>query len=149
MIISIIEDDEYKLESIKEFLYALSDNVITDTANSVKGAKTLVTSNKSGVILLDMTLPTFDINKESSGGRPQGFGGIEVLRYMEMIENYTPVIIVTQFQTFEFKDETQDISYLYDLLEEENFENFKGIVQFSSSTEQWKDDLKFLLDKYL
>ncbi|MCE7565910.1 hypothetical protein LZS85_07295 [Aliivibrio fischeri] len=147
--ISIIEDDEYKYDSIKDFLLSIDNNIMINTANSVKGAKKLVTNNNSSIILLDMTLPTFDITKESTGGRPQGFGGIEVLRYMEMIDNITPVIIVTQFQTFEFKDETQDISYLYELLEEENFINFKGIVQFSSSTDNWKNELKSLLDEYL
>jgi hypothetical protein len=60
---------------------------------------------------------------------------------MEMVEDSRPVIIVTQFQSFDTDEGTKDISYLNDLLEKEGFENFKGIVPFSSSTESWKDEL--------
>ncbi|ASG03213.1 response regulator [Vibrio anguillarum] len=151
MKILIIEDDDYKVEHLEEYLRELYLNIQIDKAFSVKGAKKLISNFSGDAVLLDMTLPTYDISKESSGGRPQGFGGIEVLRFMEMIESETPVIIVTQFQSFEIKDNnkevTRDISYLKELLEEEDFVNFKGIVQFSSSTEKWKDDLKEFLDK--
>lgn len=150
MRILIIEDDDYKVEHLEEYLREIYVDIQIDKAFSVKGAKKLISNFVGDAVLLDMTLPTYDISKESSGGRPQGFGGIEVLRFMEMIESETPVIIVTQFQSFEIKDNnkevTRDISYLKELLEEEDFVNFKGIVQFSSSTEKWKDDLKEFLD---
>ncbi|MEZ8473751.1 response regulator [Vibrio cyclitrophicus] len=150
MDILIIEDDDYKVELLEDFLSEEYSTINISNAFSVKGAKKAIEAFNGQFVLLDMTLPTYDISKESSGGRPQGFGGIEVLRFMEMIENDTPVIIVTQFQSFEIKDKnketTRDISYLKELLEEEDFLNFKGIVQFSSSNEKWKVELKGYLD---
>lgn len=150
MNILIIEDDDYKVELLEDYLREIYEDINIENAFSVKGAKKVISNFAGDAVLLDMTLPTYDISKESSGGRPQGFGGIEVLRFMEMIEIDIPVIIVTQFQSFEVKDnnkeKTRDISYLTELLEEEDFYNFKGIVQFSSSTEKWKIELKNFLD---
>ncbi|WP_045386231.1 response regulator [Vibrio rotiferianus] len=152
MDVLIIEDDDYKVELLEDYLREVYLDIVIRKAYSVKGAKKVINNFTGDAVLLDMTLPTYDISKESSGGRPQGFGGIEVLRFMEMIENETPVIIVTQFQSFEIKDNnketTRDISYLKELLEEEDFSNFKGIVQFSSSTEKWKSELKTFLETF-
>ncbi|MGK0254968.1 MAG: CheY-like chemotaxis protein [Mariniflexile sp.] len=142
MKILLVEDDEYKIDLIVPFIKSKILDVDLTFAVSVKSAKkALDNDNEIHVVLLDMTLPTFDMTAGSSGGRPQGFGGLEVLRYMEMVEDSRPVIIVTQFQSFDTDEGTKDISYLNDLLEKEGFENFKGIVPFSSSTESWKDEL--------
>ncbi|MFT5297676.1 MAG: CheY-like chemotaxis protein [Colwellia sp.] len=142
MKILLVEDDEYKIDLIVPFIKSMILDVDLTFAASVKSAKKeLDNDNEIHVVLLDMTLPTFDMTAGSSGGRPQGFGGLEVLRYMEMVEDSRPVIIVTQFQSFDTDEGTKDISYLNDLLEKEGFENFKGIVPFSSSTESWKDEL--------
>jgi CheY-like chemotaxis protein len=142
MKILLVEDDEYKIDLIVPFIKSKILDVDLTFAVSVKSAKkALDNDNEIHVVLLDMTLPTFDMTAGSSGGRPQGFGGLEVLRYMEMVEDSRPVIIVTQFQSFDTDEGTKDISYLNDLLEKEGFENFKGIVPFSSTTESWKDEL--------
>jgi CheY-like chemotaxis protein len=146
----LIEDDEYKIELIVQYLNSVLDPVTFTEAKSVKSAKKIIDKNiKVDCVLLDMTLPTFDITYESSGGRPQGFGGLEVLRYMEMVEDTRPVIIVTQFQSFDTDEGTKDISYLKELLEKEGFTNFYGIVQFSSSTETWKEKLKVMLTELM
>lgn len=148
MNIILIEDDEYKIDLIINYLEETISNLNLYEAHSVKGATTLISNtDEADVVLLDMTLPTFDMSNGSSGGRPQGFGGIEILRYMEMIEFKVPVIIITQFQTFDTNKGTKDISYLKEILEKEDFENFTGIVQFSPSTESWKSELKILLGK--
>ena len=142
----LVEDDDYKIELIVTYLKSIFSKIYFTEAKSVKIAKKRIEEDTdTDIILLDMTLPTFNITYGSSGGRPQGFGGLEVLRYMEMIEDSRPVIIVTQFQSFDTEEGTKDISYLRDLLNEEGFENFYGIVQFSSSTESWKDSLKTML----
>lgn len=147
MKIFLIEDDEYKIDLVSNFLNESLDNVVIKEAHSVKGANLLLSNNDDvDLVLLDMTLPTFDMTNGRSGGRPQGFGGIEILRYMEMIDFENPVIIITQFQTFDTNEGSRDISYLKGILEKERFDNFIGIVQFSPSTESWKIELKTLLE---
>jgi CheY-like chemotaxis protein len=81
MKILLVEDDEYKIDLIVPFIKSMILDVDLTFAASVKSAKKeLDNDNEIHVVLLDMTLPTFDMTAGSSGGRPQGFGGLEVLR---------------------------------------------------------------------
>jgi CheY-like chemotaxis protein len=78
--ILLVEDEAPKSTHIERFLKNLAPNVVISLAKSVNSAFDALEQNVPDLLLLDMSLPTFDIGDRESGGRPQGFGGIEILR---------------------------------------------------------------------
>src|SRR5690242_10499762 len=96
----VIEDEEHKRKQLLAFFSASARNFDVTVASSVRTAIQQLDDNKYDVVVLDMSLPTFDMGPRESGGRPQGFGGREIMRHMERVEKECPVIIVTQWERF-------------------------------------------------
>jgi len=77
--ILIIEDDKNKSTQIIERLSSyFTDIDFTVKRSFQQGVKTL-RSSSFDVLLLDMTLPTFDIDINSSGGKIRNFAGMDIL----------------------------------------------------------------------
>jgi hypothetical protein len=102
----------------------------------------MVDTETFDLIVLDMSLPTFDMGPTESGGRPQGFGGAELMRHMERSEREMPVVIVTQWERFGKKPKEIGLPELTRSLQEEHPTMFRGLIYFSSSHEAWKNELK-------
>ncbi|MBB6118066.1 CheY-like chemotaxis protein [Rahnella inusitata] len=138
----LIEDDDFKKKKILDFLNDHFSSEIFYTAGSVTSAIDLL-KNEAGsqLILLDMSLPTYDHEKNSDTGRPQGFGGIEILRYMEFIGDERKVIVVTQFDSFTVNGENMNISHIERQLNDEFSDVFIGVVQFDVISDSWKNSL--------
>src|SRR5437870_2531438 len=96
----IIEDDENKRSEILSFLLRDMPQASVETAYSVHGGLGKLLDSSYDLVLLDMTMPTFDITAEEAGGRPQAYGGRAILRQMDRRKITTPVVIVTQFDRF-------------------------------------------------
>ena len=94
----LVEDEAPKREHIQRFLDAVGFAIELVFARSVNSALDKLESEKPDLLLLDMSLPTFDIGERESGGRPQGFGGTEVLRQMEMLGLSCPTIVITGYE---------------------------------------------------
>lgn len=138
----IIEDDLFKSEEIKRFLVDKYSHCFIDHAESVTSGMNLLKSNtKDSIVLLDMSLPTYDQSKGSDAGRPQGFGGIELMRFMEVIEDQRKIVVVTQFDTFTVDGECFSLKDLESDIVSEFPDNFLGIVQFDVVSDSWKQKL--------
>src|SRR4051812_42581245 len=98
MRILLVEDEAPKRDNIRSLLSQMALLEGVQEARSVGSAIRALRSGSFDLILLDMSLPTFDIVAGESGGRPQGFGGVEVLRYMDRFQVTTPAIVVTAFE---------------------------------------------------
>lgn len=84
--ILLVEDEAPKSTHIATFLKSICPSVSIHLARSVNSACNFLENEHSDLVILDMSLPTFDVCDRETGGRPQGFGGIEVLRFMTMEE---------------------------------------------------------------
>lgn len=141
----IIEDDDIKLGRLRSFIGTVAPNEKVEWARSYKtGLKALVSSAWS-VVILDMTLPTFDIQRGSDGGRPLSLGGRELLRQMKRRGHVYPTVVVTGFDTFGFGREAVTLQQLDDQLSHEFDEFYLGAVYFSATTDDWKERLKGLI----
>jgi hypothetical protein len=97
-----------------------------------------------------MSLPTFDIAPGEPGGRPQSFGGIEVLRFLDGVDLCIPTIVITAYEAFPKKNGapigfevlTADLRREYPSL-------FKGLIQFDPIQGQWGDKLRTLVKEVL
>ena len=142
MKIILIEDDDFKKKKILSFLKDSFNDVDISTAGAVTSAIELIKNQKEAdIILLDMSLPTYDHDKNSDTGRPQGFGGIDILRYMEFIEDTRKVIVITQFDTFIIDGVNINVYDIEHKLSSEFNDTFFGLVQFDVVSDSWKLDL--------
>ncbi len=145
MKILLVEDEDPKREHIQSFIDKHFLSSVVEIARSVRSAVDILRVVKFDLILLDMSLPTFDIDATESGGRPLGSGGIEVMSYMEILEVESPVIVVTAYEAFSNNGKVVDLS---DLKQEliTNFPNiFIGLVYYNAISGKWVEELKILI----
>ncbi len=145
----IVEDEAPKLQNVRELAQELALFECLDEARSFGSALKALRARAFDLIILDMSLPTFDIGNGESGGRPQGFGGQEVLRYMSRFKLTTPVIVVTAFEAFAEKGKAIDLKALEKSLLAEHPNIFRGVVFYNTMFTTWRDELRKLVKSVL
>lgn len=144
MIALIIEDDDVKLDRLRGFLDHEVPTVNIEVARSYKsGLLALVRLNPT-FVLLDMTLPSFDIQPGTDGGRPLSLGGKDLLRQMKRRDIQSPAIVVTGFDTFG-SGTPVTLAQLDSELAFEFSDFYLGSVYFNAATEDWRDRLRELV----
>lgn len=148
MKVLIVEDEDPKLRHLTEFLgetYPLADFEIARSANSALEA---IEDHEFDLILLDMSIPTFDIGEGEGGGRPQGFGGTDILRFVKVEDLSVNVVVVTGYDAFEKKGgERMGIDDLKESLTAEFPRNFIDIIYFNTTYDGWKMSLVGIVEK--
>ena len=97
MNVLLVEDDEFKAADIAKVLTDSLPHAKVQRATSVTSALRSMTNQNYSLVVLDMSLPTFELSGPGGGGSPQGQGGLEVLRLARRLENSSPFVIVTQY----------------------------------------------------
>ncbi len=140
MKILLVEDDEDKRDEIIMLINEKS-NYDLAVVRSFQSALKAIKEDSFVLILLDMTIPTFDITPTDNGGRSQPFGG-EMLLY-EMVRRgiNTKVIVVTQFDIFGKGEEEITLKDLDHRLRTKFKKNYLGSVQYGINYTGWKDIL--------
>jgi len=152
--ILIAEDEKPKKDHISIFL---SENFIAKQLHSSSVNSTIIAIEDElpDFIILDMSLPTSEISDRANGGRPQGFGGKAVLRYMKLARINIPVIILTGYEVFKVDEASKltsehvDLAQLKDELIFLFRDNFIDIIHFSSTNKNWQKSLHSILKTYL
>ena len=134
--ILLVDDDDYKISNIKSFVEKQIQCDISVEKALNPGLKKLV-KETFDLVLLDMSMPTFNISETNNFN---SYGGLEFLKEMLRRKDKTPVVIVTQYAIF---GEGQSKRTLEAIGEEckNSFENYKGIVLYSSTEDSWKEKL--------
>jgi CheY-like chemotaxis protein len=139
----LVEDESPKLAHIRRYMRESFSSVSVVSALSVSSAIDAIDEGEFDFLLLDMSLPTFDVGQGETGGRPQGFGGIEILRYIAMSGLKLETIVLTGYEAF--PDETGriiDLDTLRTRLVTEFPGSVRNVIHFSSSLEGWKLSLR-------
>ena len=149
MEILIVEDDDAKRDRLAAFLSLEFGHLTVRYARSVNSAIDRLLEHIPDLILLDMSLPTYDIGPGERGGRPQGFGGMEVLSSMERFEIKAPVLIVTQYEAFAHEGEEINHIELSDQLASAFPDMFAGLIYFNTVFGEWEDLLTDKVEQIL
>lgn len=145
MRVLLIEDDENKREQLAAFVGSvLAPEVIAIARSMNSGLRSLI-AGSYGLVLLDMTMPTFDIGPDEDGGRPQAYAGREILRQMDRRGLRTPVIVVTQFDRFGEGTDTTDLTELDAQLKRDHPNTYRGVVYYNVSLTGWREGLLNLI----
>lgn len=140
MKILLIEDTENKVNQ----LIAFFENEFPESTLVVKGSyhsglKEVIVNNDYDLILLDISMPTYDIQPGEFGGDPVPLAGKLILKEMDLRDIETNVIVVTMYENF--VDGTR-LDKLHAQFETDFANNYKGFVYFSADDISWKENLK-------
>ncbi|MDX2172976.1 MAG: response regulator [Bacteroidota bacterium] len=138
MKILLVEDDEDKRDDLSLFIIEkLTDDF--RIAKSIQSGKKALQEEKYDLILLDMTIPTFDVSPLEQGGRTQPFGGRMLLAQMVRNRVETKVVVVTQFDLFGKGEAEITLQELDNQLKNSFPKIYCGAIHFSVSITGWKD----------
>ena len=150
MKILFVEDENIKRRDIMNYLSTdLNINDI-DVVHSLMGGMLALKKKNYKMVLLDMSLPLYDINGEDEEiNEFEAFGGIEILDEIERKELDVKVLVITAFDVIE--DDTKKIRL--DQLDNQMKENYArfylGCIHYDQSSVEWKYELKkYLKENY-
>jgi Response regulator containing a CheY-like receiver domain and an HTH DNA-binding domain len=150
MKILFVEDENIKRRDIMNYLSTdLNINDI-DVVHSLMGGMLALKKKNYKMVLLDMSLPLYDINGEDEEiNEFEAFGGIEILDEIERKELDVKVLVITAFDVIE--DDTKKIRL--DQLDNQMKENYArfylGCIHYDQSSLEWKYELKkYLKENY-
>jgi CheY-like chemotaxis protein len=140
MKILFIEDNPQKLKQVCDYLEQQYDNIdLTVRKSYNSGLRELIKNNSYALILLDMSLPNYDIEPGESGGDFEKYAGKFLLSEMYRRDITTNVLIITMYLNYvdeEFSSELKD-----------NFPNYLGVVYYNvKEPDGWKNELKDKID---
>lgn len=145
MKILVVEDDENKRTQLLRFLCELLPDRVLTTERSLNSGVRRIRQELFDLIILDMTLPTYDASPDEPADDTHIFGGREFLSQMERFEIVSPVIVFTQFELFGKPPNEMRIEDLDRELKEEFTDSYNGTVYYHASLDSWKYQLKDLL----
>lgn len=149
MKILIIEDDLNKLANVEAYLKKYFSNkqvsYMLDVKHSYQSGLEMIIQNTYDLLLLDMSLPNFDIDEKSDGGNPLSRGGELILYEMDILGIDIATLVITQHDDFE-GESLESINEEY----KNNFSSFYiGYVFYSAIESNWKKDLEKKLNEVL
>ena len=100
MKILLVEDDEHKMNDIISYIETLKKNIIVNVARSVESGVQAAVDNRYDLVLLDMTIPNFDITEKSDGGKSYKNGGEIIVKELIYEEVAFRCAVITQYETF-------------------------------------------------
>lgn len=145
MKILFIEDHPLKQAQIIRFVSEKFIDCEIATKNSyISGLKELkINHNKYDVLLLDISMPNYDISSEDSGGDWMPLAGKNILKEMYLRDISTKAIVITMHGSY---DDGTKITDLDRDLQKEFSDNYIGYVYYSQINEEWKENLCQLLN---
>ena len=141
----IVEDNKNKFEQISELISQLYKGCIIERAASFTSGRNKVYEANWTVIVMDVTLPTFDVTHTESGGDKKPVAGKDIMKRMINRKINIPVIVITQFETFD------DNRVSLDSLNKEFEQDFKDIWKGTIFYEQddWRLELQDILHEII
>ena len=136
--ILIVDDDDFKINNIKEVLNEVNSHYNINTEKSLNSGLRRIRNETFDIILLDMSMPTFSITDSKNF---DSYGGKTFLREMNRKKIKTPVIVITQYDIFG-EGNSQKTAENLDEEFRKSFSNYKGMVKYSSIQNDWITNLK-------
>jgi len=143
----LIEDDAKKIEDIKEYVIRVLGCETFIVRESYQSGIKEILKTDFDLLLLDMSIPTFDKTPLESGGPYEKFGGYKVLR--EIIRKKRPVktILITMFDDFGESDLSITLTQIDESLKREFSDQYIGSVFYHARENKWQEDLKKLIQE--
>ena len=138
--ILLVEDYEEIAKDIRKFLQEKFPNAKVFNCTSYNSAQEMIfeAEDEYDLILLDMSMSTFDLNDDASGGLPEPAAGQNILEGMYLRNISTPVIVVTMYNVFGRKE----LATFDKELKEQYPDNYRSYVYYSAQKGDWRNILE-------
>jgi DNA-binding NarL/FixJ family response regulator len=142
MKILLVEDTQFKIEKIIDFLKEQNLNEVTIKESYNSALKEISTPNINyDLIILDISIPIFDISNESIEFMPSG--GKSLFNQIYMNDLASKVVVVTLFKSF---DDGSLLENLHTQFSDEYPDNYLGYIIFNSHDLKWQKDLSKIIN---
>ena len=147
MRVLLVEDIDDKANDILAFMEQEFPSFDVKRCKAYNSAQETIfeSEDEFDLILLDMSMSTYDLETDASGGLPEPQAGRDLLEGMFLREITTPVIVVTMYNVFGRKE----LSAFHKELLADFPQNYKDYVYYSAQRNDWKKELKNKINKVL
>ncbi|PHN56204.1 hypothetical protein AO275_08710 [Pseudomonas viridiflava] len=97
------------------------------------------------LLVLDMSMPTFDRSETTQGGRFRTLAGKEVATKLKNGGKLVPFVVLTGYKDFSVESKSLSIQQIHDLLFGLG-EDYKGCIVFNSADIHWQEELKIVVE---
>lgn len=149
MNILVIEDDPNKATQVITYLKDRSsqtDQVVHKTSYQ-SGLRELY-SGSYNIVILDMSLPTYDIKPGEDAYKFRHLGGQDILSELKRKGRSAKVIILTQFERFGEGDQFVALSDIKAIMRKEFSENYLATISYHPNKTAWQEELDKLIKKH-
>jgi DNA-binding NarL/FixJ family response regulator len=143
--ILLIEDDINKMRRISAEIRGFQNDVTIVEARSYRSGMEQLMSHSFDFVLVDMSLPTFDITGDEDGFQVDPFSGRTILAEMSRKGINTKTLVITMFETFGEDKDLMTLSELDRELREQFPQIYCGAIYYNSAEVNWKEGLKSIL----
>lgn len=141
----LVEDSDYKRSRVQEFVVSILPGVHLDVAASFNSAAQALDTGRYELVVMDISLPTYDRSPVESGGRFRALGGRELARKIVRRRLQSRIVFLTQFDSFSDDVHSHNLKSLADTLRADCGAQFAALIYFDSSTSSWKEQLERVL----
>jgi len=139
--ILIVEDDSHKRDNLVNVVRAVKPDADMSLAHSYRSALSQLLAEPPDLMILDMSLPTFDISGDEAGGRHRTFAGRDILFELRRRNVHVRAIIVTQYQEFGERRSRISLDALTLEMESAFGDVLVCVVHYAASQSSWEDEL--------
>lgn len=150
MIVHIVEDSALKASNISSF-FALTFPALRPPgiSGSFQSAMRAIADSIPHLLIMDMTIPTFDRKPNAREGRMRPLGGYDLMCKMKHRSIAASVIVVTQLETFGEGDEEVSFSEITNRCERDFPDIFLGSVYYDQGGLTWQAELERLVGSFI
>jgi|GEM_PF-1145817 response regulator receiver domain protein (cheY-like) len=142
MEVLFIEDENVKQCSIVSYLKKDLGIKNVSVAQSLMGGILALKNTEFKMVLLDMSLPLYDVNGEDEDlNEFEAFGGIELLDEIDRKELPVKVLVITAFDVIEDDTKKINLEQLDEQMKEKFPRYYLGCIHYDESSLEWKADL--------
>lgn len=138
--ILLVEDSDHKRIRVLQLIRGAIPNSTIVEAHSFTSASRAIGESEYDVVIMDMSLPTYDRSATESGGKFRALGGRELARKIVRRHQNSKIIFFTQYDAFSGTD-SHTLESLRGLLSRECGANFNSLIYYDSSQSSWREEL--------
>jgi CheY-like chemotaxis protein len=147
MKVLVVDDDPNKAKQLQDCVSDLLPFADVVHCRSYQSGLKVALFERPDVIVLDMTMPTYDVGGKETGGRERRYAGQQILRQLKRKMAMTLAVVVTQFEQFGEGDQLVTLEELSRSLAQEFGNSFLGTVFYQAGDTQWREEMRKLFER--
>ena len=141
MRVLVIEDSARKLSNLVEFVKEVTKDAKVTQKRSYSNGLESALDESFDLILLDMSLPFYDVTADNPSSDTLVYAGRDILRELQRMKKDCNVVVVTQFPEFGEGAEKVTLDELTEDLGRSFTENYLGTIYYHPSKLDWQQGI--------